>query len=143
MALYSDHNRLKLIKLVKYCLYLSVGIFIVEIVLGIFQSYTNSSSFQTGNVITSLVALGISVLIYKQLKDPKDNFWRKLAEIFGTIQIFCVMIIVILIILGIIALLYSVITGIPIDMGTQTPGTVTIVPITKVTTLPTLLPGYK
>ena len=82
MAFYKNKNRLKLAKWVKY-------FFIFDIIVFIFLLLINPNFWANNAYTLGSLAFGVIItfLIYDELLKYKDNNWRKLAEILGTLNV--------------------------------------------------------
>ena len=127
MAIYSNSNRLKLAKWVKYAIFINIVIFILLIIFWIIELGPSEAGIQTGKNLFSLIGFTVAAyLVYEKLQKPDDDFWRKFAEILGSIQVFSACIGIIILIGAFIFGIYAGFAGIPINPEPQ--------PVTTVTT---------
>jgi hypothetical protein len=110
MAVYSDKNRLKLAKWLKYAIIVSISINILAAIFLVIEYGSSEASTQIGkSFIPTLFGLVIAYAVYEKLQKPDDDNWRKLAEILGSIQVFFIFLIA-LFFLGV--LVFGIFTGI-------------------------------
>jgi len=126
MAIYSNSNRLKLAKWVNYAIFINIAIFILLIILWIIELGPSEAGIQTGKNLFSLIGFTIAAyLVYGKLQKPEDDFWRKFAEILGSIQVFSACLGIIVLIGALVFGIYAGFAGIPINPEPQSVTTVT------------------
>jgi len=143
MAIYSYSNRLKLARWVKYAIFINVITYILLIILWIIELGPQEAGIETGKNIFSLLGFSfIAYLVQEKLQKPDDDFWRKFAEILGSIQVFFVCLGLIIAIVAFIFGFYAVFMGIPINTNPQSVTTVTTYTYKTVVTYTTTLKEY-
>jgi hypothetical protein len=89
MAVYSDKNRLKLAKWVKYAIFANIIIVILAIVNLYLTLPPGEIAIEAGkSFFPTLVYFAVAVMVYEKLQKPEDTGWRDLAEIIGSAQVF-------------------------------------------------------
>lgn len=83
MGFYSLDNRLKLAWWVKFFLIVNIILYAINVALLIILE--DPTAFD--DIIYTVVSFFIGYQIYTKLLDPNDGFWRKLAEILGSIGV--------------------------------------------------------
>jgi hypothetical protein len=139
MAIYSNSNRLKLAKWVKYAIFINIVIFILLIILWIIELGSSEAGIQTGRNSFSLIGFCIAAfLVSEKLQKTDDDFWRKFAEILGSIQVLSAFLGIIIITCALVFGIYAGFAGIPINPEPQTVTTVTTYTYNTVVTYTTV-----
>lgn len=139
MAIYKTTTRLKIAKWIKIFLIIDI---ILTVLIYAFNFILSNQTIEQffgdlyGDIIYSIFGFVIAVLVYEQLQKMYDNFWRKLAEILGTIQIIAHVVIYAVFGLAFISGLYYGAMG----FTTENDDSNTIYTIPTVAPLPTLAP---
>jgi len=134
MAIYSFDTRLKLAKWVKYAIYLNIVLFLILVYFAYQESGESAAAVEAGKNLVSLVVFIVAAyLVMEKLRKPEDDFWRKFAEVLGTIQVCSACLGVIIIGGAFILGLYAGLTGTSLNLGPEPAATFSPVAIATIT----------
>jgi hypothetical protein len=134
MAIYSLETRFKLAKWVKYAIYINIVLFLMLVFFAYIESDASAATVEAGkNFISLLVFTFAAYLVMEKLRKPEDDFWRKIAEVLGTIQVCSACLGLVIIGGAFIFGLYAGLTGISLDIGPKPVATYNTVAIVTIT----------
>lgn len=88
MAIYSDEKRPVLAKWIKITFFVNVVLFLLLVLVWLAMVGPFAALTHTGNYATLLIGLNVAAfLFYEALYRPDDDGVRRLAEIFGSLQV--------------------------------------------------------
>jgi hypothetical protein len=88
MAIYSTETRLKLVKWVTYAVYFNILLVVIFAAVSWVQSGPSAAVIEGGKNGVSLLGFAFAAwLVQQKLRDPRDDFWRKFAEVLGSAQV--------------------------------------------------------
>jgi hypothetical protein len=133
MAIYSHETRQKLAKLVYYAIFLNLVIILILVLFALIISGSSAAVAEAKSGLTTLIVFTFAAyLVQEKLKKPEDDFWRKFAEVLGSIQVCSICLGFIFIIGAFIIGFIAAFAGIPLNFGTQSETTVTTYTCTTV-----------
>jgi hypothetical protein len=120
MAIYSVETRRKLARWVKYAIFINIALIFILVLFSWIESGPSAAGVEMGKNLFALLGFTVAAyLVQEKLQKPEDDFWRKFAEILGSIQVLSACLGMIVIIGAVVFGLYSGITGTPIDQETK------------------------
>ena len=129
MAIYSIETRLKLARWVRYAIIINIAIIIILVFFSWIESGPSAAAIELGKNFFALIGFTVvAYLVQEKLQRPEDDFWRKFAEILGSIQVLSACLGMIIIIGAVAIGLYAGATGIAPEQGVKTVTTIGYVP---------------